>query len=276
MNKYYSFFGLFLLLIIGCEGDTVSETRIKFNKIDDVSAAKWDELSKKRILFGHQSVGDNILDGVSDLTREHSLVHLRVKPVEMPGDLVLGTFGHFPVGKNENPVSKLSDFSQKIHNGFGENADIAFFKLCFVDVEDKTDADKLFNDYKNIMASLKKEYPKITFIHVTVPLLRKDSTGIKVLIRRILGKPRGFFDNAHNVRRNYYNNLIRAHYAGKETVFDLAEIESTHPDGSRESFTFAGNNYYALAPEFTDDGGHLNRLGRMRVAEQLLVLLSTL
>jgi lysophospholipase L1-like esterase len=70
--------------------------------------------------------------------------------------------------------------------------------------------------------------------------------------------------------------LLRKNYEGKEPVFDLARIESTRPDGTRETFTQDGKTYYALVPAYTKDGGHLNKLGRKKVAEQLLLLLVSL
>jgi lysophospholipase L1-like esterase len=41
---------------------------------------------------------------------------------------------------------------------------------------------------------------------------------------------------------------------------------STHPDGRRESFRMNGTAWYSLVPAYTDDGGHLNAVGRVHVA----------
>jgi len=61
-------------------------------------------------------------------------------------------------------------------------------------------------------------------------------------------------------------------YKGKESIFDIAKIQSTFPDGTRSIFTKDGKTYYSMVPEYSYDGGHLNELGRKKVAEQLLVL----
>lgn len=61
-----------------------------------------------------------------------------------------------------------------------------------------------------------------------------------------------------------------------KSIFDLAKIESTYSDGSRETFTAQGQTYYSLIPDYTDDGGHLNEAGRKKVSEQLLLFLSNL
>jgi hypothetical protein len=131
----------------------------------------------------------------------------------------------------------------------------------------------LFIDYKNTMAMLVKKYPQTTFIHCTVPLLIKSKTTPKSLLKKVLGKDDESFNNNHNIVRNMYNDILRKEYQGKAPIFDLAETESTHPDGSRETFTANGKTYYSLTPNYTNDGGHLNELGRVRIAEQLLLLL---
>jgi hypothetical protein len=58
-------------------------------------------------------------------------------------------------------------------------------------------------------------------------------------------------------------------------VFDLAAIESTRPDGGRETFEVEGRQVPALVPAYTDDGGHLNGPAAERVARQLVALLAT-
>ena len=63
---------------------------------------------------------------------------------------------------------------------------------------------------------------------------------------------------------------------GKEPLFDLAMVESTYEDGSRYTFSANGHTYYALVPEYTKDGGHLNELGQKVAAEQLLIFLAGL
>ena len=79
-----------------------------------------------------------------------------------------------------------------------------------------------------------------------------------------------------NIKRNEFNKLIRKEYAGKEPVFDLAEMESTHPDGRRGAFSKDGKTYYSMIPDYTHDGGYLNEKGRKKDSEQLLILLANL
>jgi hypothetical protein len=265
-----------MFLMISCsKGESMAESDGTF-KITAVDVSTWEILVKERILFGHQSVGNNIIAGMNDLLREHPSIGITIKQTAEPEDMAKGTFTHFSVGKNENPISKIADFSSKIRQGLGKNVDVALFKFCFVDVDVTTDIDKLFREYKDAMSSLKKEYPDVIFIHVTVPLLRKEQTSFKGMIKNLIGRSDGFFSNKNNVKRNMYNELIMKEYAGKEPVFDLASIESTHSNGTRETFNVGGKVYYALAPEYTEDGGHLNTVGRKLVAGQFLNFLSHL
>jgi len=244
--------------------------------IKDIPGSAWKKLSKKRIYFGHQSVGNNIINGIKDLMKENSQINLNIVKTADPADFKTGIFAHSSVGENENPQSKIDAFASFVEKGIGDTANIAFFKFCFVDIDTGTDIQKLFTEYKSKMLLLKKQYPKTTFIHFTVPLLKKSKTSLKSLIKKILGKNGGFFDNQHNIKRNEFNDLLRNEFEGKEPVFDLSKLESTHPDGSMETFTKDGENYYSLVPDYTDDGGHLNEKGRKIVAEQLLILLANL
>lgn len=64
-----------------------------------------------------------------------------------------------------------------------------------------------------------------------------------------------------------------AHFP-EDLVFDIALIESTGPDGGRERFFKNGTAYYSMSPRYTDDGGHLNRLGQRVAASELTLFLA--
>ena len=274
--KIYACAILMVFLMISCKGETMPESETAFKDIKDIPPSAFKGLATKRILFGHQSVGDNIIAGMTDLIKDHPSIKLTINQTTRPDDLTPGTFAHFPVGENEKAESKIKDFAAKIRQGLGSKVDIALFKFCFVDIDANTDVGRLFQEYRDTMASLKKDYPTVTFVHVTVPLLRQEKTTIKRLIGRIMGRSGGFFDESHNIKRNEYNDLIRKFYSGKEPIFDIAAVESTHPDGTRETFNAGGKRYHALTPEYTGDGGHLNDVGRKIVAGQFLTFLSQL
>jgi len=268
------------ILLVACNGEKMPEKQTHFGSLKDVPDSSWEKLAQKRIFFGHQSVGFNIIDGLKDLMKENPQLKLNIVETSNPADFDKPIFAHARVGKNTDPKSKIDEFSAFMEKGIGNKADIAFFKFCYVDVTATTNIDKVFQDYKNTLSRLKKECPKATFIHVTVPLTSKP-TGFqaymkkaKELAKRIIG--RSVFNHYDNIERSRFNEMIRREYHDKEPVFDLAKVESTHPDGRTETFTKDGDIFYSLVPDYTYDGGHLNETGSKVAAEQLLLLLVSL
>jgi len=260
---------VFLLLIffVGCKGGEMTENTTQLPSIKDVQVAEWKKLSQKKIYFGHHSVGFNIIDGIKDLMKENPQIKLNIVETYNPTDLKDGIFAHSKVGNNRDPVSKTADFTRFIVDGIGNKADYAFFKFCYVDIVNETDIDNVFKDYKGNITKLKTTFPKTVFIHLTVPL-KVVQTGIKAWIKTIIGKQIGGY--AKNIKRNEYNKLLINEYSETDRVFDLAMVESTREDGTRQTFTESGKTYYSLNPDYTDDGGHLNEKGRKRLAKQLL------
>ncbi len=264
-------------LFFACDGGQMSEKIISFPSIKDVPASSWERLSQMKIFFGHQSVGYNIIDGITDLMKENPPIRLKIVETDNPSDFNDPIFVHCKVGKNTDPNSKIKAFESWIVKGIGEKADIAFFKLCYVDLTTKTNVQDLFNNYKTTMSNLKKLYPETTFIHVTVPLtseaigIKRWLKKIKDLLKTIIGTP--IYNNSN---RSEFNEMLRKEYEGKVPVFDLARVESTDPDGKRIEVNKHGKTFYAMVPKYTYDGGHLNEIGRKTVAEQLLILLANI
>lgn len=238
---------------------------------DQSVKADLERIAPLKILFGHQSVGSNILDGVRQLAHE-SGVALSIHEVAQGDELKPSTFGHMTVPENGKPLMKLASFERFMANT-GQEPDIAFVKFCYVDFTSDIDVKVLFNEYKATIERLKSKHPRTTFLHVTAPLTEVES-GVRSKIKRLIGRaPYGLQEN---VRRNQYNELIRKDYAGLEPVFDLAQIESTATDGRRVTDDWKGQRIPVLAHEYSEDGGHLNTLGRQRVARELVSKLAEL
>lgn len=260
--------------IISCSGGKMDTTnKVSFPSIKDVPAEAWQKLAQKKIYFGHQSVGNNILDGVRDVMKENPQVKLNIKETSDPKDINTPVFAHSPVGKNMDPVSKCDAFAGYMASGLGQKVDIAFFKFCYIDILHATEVDKVFAEYKKSIDLAKKSSPNVMIVHITTPL-RVVQAGPRVWVKKIIGRPIGGYDD--NVKREQFNAMLRKEYSGKEPIFDLAGIESISPDGSRVTFDKDGKLYPALAPAYTNDGGHLNELGRKVVAEQFLIFLANL
>jgi hypothetical protein len=261
------------LLTGACRGGAVRQEPVKLASLSEVSDTTWQSLATKRIFFGHKSVGTNIMDGVADVLRDEPRIGLRVADGE--GALAGGgvAFAHGSVGKNGDPALKTDDFARLIEGPLGGKVDVAFHKYCYADVTEKTDVAAVFGYYRTTMARLSAEFPGVTFVHVTVPLVRVQS-GPRAMLKLLLGQNPGRY--GANFARERFNDLMRDAYRGKEPLFDLAAIESTRPDGSREAIQSGKRSGYALVPAYTMDNSHLNEVGRRRVAEELLVFLARL
>ncbi len=275
-NKYIIVIFLLVSVIIGCEGGGMEQDKVQYDSFKDVPASAWKKLTQKKIYFGHQSVGYNIIDGIKGLIKENQNIKLNIVERLDLADIKVGYFAHSRIGKNVDPKSKIDDFSSLMNSKIGGNVDIASYKFCYVDIHTQTDLGKIFNEYKNNMARLSNKYPGTTFIHFTVPLTAEPS-GLKSVVKKAKGVVKmmlGRIDMYDNTVKMKFNELLRNEYEGKEPFFDIAKIESTRPDGTRSYYKKNGNIYYSLVPEYTDDGGHLNESGRRIVAEQFLIFLA--
>lgn len=230
--------------------------------------AMWERLAQKRVCFGHQSVGADLMNGLSaldgcclDIVQSHDPEIFR-RPV----------FAHFQVGENRDPQSKCRAFAQVIDNGVGAQVDIALFKFCYVDITATTDVDELFQTYRGIMNHLSHRYPKVAFFHVTVPL-RQVGDGWLGWLREKSGRFDPERDN--QIRRHLFNQKLRSAYGTSGRLFDLAKEEATYPDGRSSCFRHHGEAVPNLVSDYTDDGGHLNRHAAKEIAGRLLTCLST-
>jgi lysophospholipase L1-like esterase len=224
----------------------------------------WARFTQLRIVFGHQSVGYNILAGVTSLARERqtALTITETKsPLTSPG------IHHFKVGRNGEPQSKLADFQTSLQGGLGQSADIALLKLCFIDFEMSRDARDLARSYIAELDQLAREYPNTVFLPATAPLTTVQ-TGPKAWIKRLLGQaPAGYTSNA---RRAQFNQVLRQHYAG-QPLFDIAALES---EGGRSGVDYGNSRLETLDPALTSDGGHLNDEGQHLIGGALVHILA--
>lgn len=213
-------------------------------------------LASRRVFFGHQSVGKNLLDGLAGVPG------VRMVEVGEGAPLAAPALGHALVGRNTEPRTKLADFERLVAAGPAAGADVALMKFCYVDVDASTDVQALFADYQATYARLAAANPRVRLAHVTVPLTVVQR-GPKASLKRLLGRP--VWGERENAQRHAFNELLRAEYGGKAPLFDLAALEAQHPDGSPERYTLAGRQLPALVPAYSDDGEHLNADGRARL-----------
>jgi hypothetical protein len=241
----------------------------------DPGSIQFDKLSNRIIYFGHMSVGNNIMAGVNDiLTKTDAKGRLHTLRIKEPAEIKGPGFYHGNIGHNGKPLKKIDSFEELIiDKKLGQKADIAFFKFCYVDIKEETDINRVYKKYVNTINKIRETYPDLRLIHLTCPL-RSHSGGrnflskIKRLAKNIL------IGDLDNVRRNEYNGLLRKEYGDDHALFDLAEIESTKENGERTTFNYKGQEYNSLYKNYTHDGGHLNKRGRIKVAKELLEFIS--
>ena len=162
-------------IIIGCSGGSMPDGNNTYKNLDQVPASAWDNLATKKIFFGHQSVGYNILDGVGVFLKEHHSVRLNIVQSTDKADLRKGTLEHFTVGENGKPESKIDAFAEILNDGIAGKAHAAALKFCYLDFNKSTDTGKIFEKYKTTIENIKKTFPSLKIIHMTVPLLTRQT-----------------------------------------------------------------------------------------------------
>src|SRR5262249_21328791 len=150
-----------------------------------------------------------------------------------------------------DPMSKIHGYRQALEGGLGDTIDVAALKFCFWDIQKDTDVAKVFDAYSQTVSELQTRFPRITFVHVTVPLFTRDDDW-RASARRLLSMdvPR----TLDNAKRHELSERIRARYAKREPIFDLEEFEAA---SDRE-----GGRIPYLRQDYTYDGGHLNESAR--------------
>lgn len=262
---------LLLTIFATCGGD-----KMKQNKITSISLPQsfFNNINNSKIFFGHQSVGENILDGFRDLMKTNSSLNLKIIDSQKISEEQGGFLAHMPIGENGKPKTKIKAFSQALENGIGKKIDIAVMKLCYVDISERTDTRELFKTYSEAIKSLQKKFPEIKFLHMTVPLTTEEELfsvkdRVKELVKKITGKiTYRSIKIAENIKRFEYNSMLRIHYG--KSVIDIAMYESTDIDKTRYNGFSEGIIYEKLIPSFSTDGGHLNESGRIHVADMIL------
>ena len=237
--------------------------------LSQVTQEEWDRLASRTIYFGHQSVGEDGLAGVTDILKENPRIRLRIVRGSEAPPTMAPALVHVQIGSNGDPRSK-NEAMLRFLDGARPTEGVVLFKYCYLDIDVGTDTRRVFEAYRSTVDAIKARHSGLRVVHITAPLTTMEGH-LKLALKSVLGRAT---DRDRNVKRNQYNALLRAEFQGREPVFDLASLESTRPDGSRMWFGPSDAPVYSLAPELTSDGGHLNATGRRLVAERLLATLA--
>jgi len=259
---------LFLPFVWGCDLQS-GKSEKPVRTLDDISDKAIESLSRKTILFGHASVGQNIVQGMKEIAgTDPRFGKIRIVEVDETTDMKEPGFYHAVNGRNGYPKTKCNAFlNLLLKDRLGDRLDAGLFKFCYVDIERDSNVREIFEYYVTTVEEVKKEFPKLRIVHVTVPLY-VHPTGVKGFIKNIL-RP-----DMANVNRNRFNELLKSRYSGTDPIYDLARVECETGPGEAARFTHDGNVYLSLADAYTDDGGHLNETGRFLAAKELIRTLS--
>jgi len=189
------------------------------------------------ILFAHNSVGQNIIDGMNAIDDG-----LFVGACDTPFGVGIR---ECTLGFNGDPTAKLAAFERMMRD-IGAESQIAIFKLCYADFQADTDIDGLFEKYAATFRTLAQAYPDVIFVHMTAPLYAYDASW-------------------NNWVQHSFNEKLRANYG--DLVFDLAALEAL---GSSGTLTVSRDGVTpALAAQWSLDGSHLNPAGSQAIARAL-------
>jgi hypothetical protein len=216
--------------------------------IDDTLKQDLTTLRGARVFFGHHSVGQNILEGLAELSKAAGI---EVKIDEAR------------VGENTRPLEKFEDFAKRAERDLDDGTQLMLMKLCYVDFNPRTDVDELVRAYVAAVARVRKARPAVRVVHVT-PALFARQTDLKSTLNRTLGRP--IWEDQSNGKRLDYGRKLREAFP-EDPFFDLAGVESTRPDGGREEHEVGGRQVPMLWSGYSSDGGHLNEAGKLVAAK---------
>ena len=190
-----------------------------------LTKAEVEAAAKQRVLFGHQSVGANILNGVRKLADENNV---KLVMMESRGDKgKTPAILQFSVGSNGDPLGKIKDFVSTTPSF--ANIDIAMVKICYVDLSRNSDAAAVAKSYAGAIKDMQRSHPSTRFIAVTSPLTALQS-GAKAWVKNLIrgGSP----DLADNAKRKEFNDYLRKEF-DKDHLFDLAALEAEQVTAGR-------------------------------------------
>jgi hypothetical protein len=229
--------------ITGKTGVVGIEAARAFNQL---SPADKDALKQKKVLFGHQSVGKNLIDGAQ-------AIGFPFQAVDSGASFATVKWGDAVIQKNGDPLRKFASFKELVlAKGMGATVDVAAMKLCWIDFESGTDSAALLAKYDADVKAMRAAHPNLRILHVTPPLTTDEAK--------------------LNEQRWKFGRLLIEKYRGEGIVLDLAEVMAAQADGGLCEKRGAPR----LCDEWASDSGHLNGPGSERAAKAFVVAVQRL
>lgn len=258
------------LCLFACRGG--KESMVEF-KVDPSLKDEMNKVARFRVFFGHQSVGGNIVQGLEELKGMVGVDGFTIVHYQPGAALPSAFFADKRVGVNGHPQGKFDEFCNLLDEDLAGKVDIALVKICYVDLGAGThnDPETVFDAYVKAVRAMESRHPGLVLIPVTSPLrIREGWEGRREHLLILLKEFFGYKDD--NAARAIFNEKIRETFHDRP-IFDLAAVESTYPDGRRETYG-RGGKCEGLIRAYSSDGGHLNEVGRKIAARELIRVLS--
>jgi lysophospholipase L1-like esterase len=249
-----SFLALAAAFLVFSGRGYAEEQAVSLTKADVEAAAR------QRVLFAHQSVGANVLDGVRKLADENN-VKLTITESRSDQGKTAAIF-QFMVGRNGDPLGKIKDFVST--SSSFPDIDVAMVKICYVDLNKSSDATAVAKTYADAIKNLQRARPSTRFIAITSPLTAVP-TGAKAWVKSLIkgSSP----ELADNEKRKDFNDYLRKEF-DKDHLFDLAALEA------EKAVADDGKEIEVMRPSLTSDGGHLNAAGQRLIGAAFIKLLA--
>lgn len=236
--------------------------------LDAVAPSTWEALRSKRIYFGHQSVGSNIIAGVEEILRRKPNIGLRVAKAEGADRFAQSGLIHGPIGKNEDIEAKVRDFESIVTAPEAAALDMALMKFCYADLKRHEDYVKIVTLYEAMIDRVAASRPTLRVLHMTVPLTG-IAPGPKGRVKRLIGR----VPLNENLLREMHEGWLRD--LDREGTFSVGHVESLQRDDAQAMLVDdEGLTHPCLATCLTNDGGHLNEGGSVLVAREFLLFLA--
>lgn len=220
----------------------------------------------RRVIFAHQSVGWQVIQGTERLADDLGqpdplVVDVEADPIPPTG----GYLGHWYVWENGDGIGKVAEFDSMIRGGLHAAADVFVLKFCYADLRSGSGYTpaQLFAAYETVLDALIADYPGKTFIPATETIVMEADE-----------------DGPANTLRMTYNELVRAKYASTGRLWDIARALSTDPAGNRVTSVVSGQTVEHLYSGYASaDQEHISgpdSIGRKTAATPLLLILAGL
>lgn len=227
-----------------------------------------------RVLFGLQSIGYDIVNGVPKAFTSAGLA----RPKVIKWSAAAKTKGPFlataSIGRDGDPRSKLKAFADLVNEAPRGSAQVALMAFNYQDISAEADVDSLFQSYLATMDSLETANPDITLLYSTVPVTAGNSWREveAATVEGLSGVTQPVWQD--NIARERFNTMIRQQYAASGRLFDIAALQADLGDGKVAAKQHENQLYYVLNPELSSNGRRLNARGSRELATQLMMLVA--